>query len=48
MKDEKNELIQFLISKLEKSKEIQISLKKGEDVDFAKFFILEFKELTEE
>ncbi|CAD8088024.1 unnamed protein product [Paramecium sonneborni] len=48
MKEEKRELIEFLIEKLEKSKAIQNDLKEGKNIDFSKFYISEFKEITEE
>ncbi|CAD8176603.1 unnamed protein product [Paramecium octaurelia] len=48
MKDEKRDLIEFLIGKLEKSKAIQNDLKEGKNVDYSKFFISEFKDITED
>lgn len=48
MKEEKRELIEFLIGKLEKSKAIYNDLKEGKNIDYSKFYISEFKEITEE
>ncbi|CAD8164647.1 unnamed protein product [Paramecium pentaurelia] len=48
LKEEKRELIEFLIGKLEKSKAFQNDLKEGKNIDYSKFYISEFKEITEE
>ncbi|CAD8065187.1 unnamed protein product [Paramecium primaurelia] len=48
LKEEKRELIEFLIGKLEKSKAIYNDLKEGKNIDYSKFYISEFKEITEE